>query len=360
MGPVGKFIILSNRLALIAAVVLVGKPAAAAEFIEKAPIIVEKFQATEALEAEARQRSSYGPYVSRATRNPTERDSGHDEALLFMNNVNFRLFGSIGFLAEKLVVAARANDPRQPIVIDDPKSFGLTVLNGRLLVSTTSLTELLNTHVFNFEGAPLRGIKVSATPGRLIIAGEVNRRGKWINLTMEGTIALANSTTLAFNPVEISIEGKSIAELLTIANVDLDELLTLKATGVELVKSTLYLRPDLLFPPPALAIALKAVSVDERGLFLEAASAHNPSFPGLIEQRESYILIKGGDVKFFNVMPTNILMEIVSLKSASRLDFSLYDYRSQIAGGFLKFRPNGAIVAHLKDYSELQAGEKLQ
>jgi len=177
---------------------------------------------------------------------------------------------------------------------------------------------------------------------------------------LDGTMSLSNPTTLALNPVEIVVDGKPSIALMKSANVDLDELLTINAPGITLIKNTLYMRPSLLFPPPVFTIALQAVAVDERGLFLEAASIQNPSFPNLVEPRDSYIVIKGGDAKFLNVMPVNILMEIVSASSGARLDFSLYDYRSQIAGGLIKFRPDGAIVAYLRDYGELQAKEKLQ
>jgi hypothetical protein len=324
---------------------------------EPAQIVDAKLAAAKGLDAKARGRSTYGSYASPQVRPASERDSGHTETLMFLNNVYLRITGEIGFFAERAVAAARPLDAAQPVLIDDPQSFELVVLGGRVIVPPEALSALAATHVFNFEGSPLRQLRLETRPGVLVMSGQMNRRGKWVLFLMEGPVAISDSETLAFTPLKIEIDGKSANALLEAANVDLDELITLKAPGVTLNKSTVYLKPGPMFPPPALTMKLKSAKVEERGLVLEAASAVQPAFPEPLVPSGSYIVMRGGDVKFLNMMPVNILMQIMATEPAARLDFSLYDYRTQLAAGHLKFRPDGGVLVYLKNYTELKFGE---
>jgi len=320
-------------------------------------VVSDKLQHTRVLEQQARERNIHGAYVSAAVRPETERDSGHRETLMFLKNINFRIFGKIGYKAESLVVSAHAKDPSHPVIMDDPKSFDLTVLSGKVIVSGESLTELMVTHVFNFEGAPLRNLQVQTKPDLLVMAGQMNRHGKWVPFTMEGALSVVDGETLAFTPTNTLIEGKSANAMLEAANINLDEVISLKAPGITLAKSTIYLKPSGMFPPPALSLSIKSAKVDHSGLILEGTSKTAPVFPEPLVKSDSYIIIRGGDVKFLNMMPVNILMQIMSTNANGPLDFSLYDYREQLAAGHLRFRPDGGVLVYLKNYDEIKVGE---
>jgi hypothetical protein len=325
---------------------------------ETPQIVDGKLAETRALEEQAASRSNYGAYASPQVRPGSDRDSGHNESLMFVNNVFLRTFGEIGYLAEKVVVAARPKDPAKPVIMDDPQSFDLVVLSGRVIVPPKALTELVGSHVFNFDGSPLRQVRVETKPDLLVMSGEMNRKGKWVSFLMEGKIVLVENSTLAFTPSRTEIDGKSANALIEAANLDLDEIISLKAPGVTLNKSTVYLNPGGMFPPPALTLSVKSAKVEERGLILEGTSKGAPAFPEPIVKSDSYVLIRGGDVKFLNMMPVNILMQIMAESGGSpRLDFSLYDYRTQLAAGHLKFRPDGGVLVFLRNYTELKSGD---
>lgn len=320
-------------------------------------IVSDKLRHTRALEQQARERNTHGVYISAAVRPETERDLGHRETLMFLKNINFRIFGKIGYKAESLIVSAHAKNPSHPVIMDDPQSFDLTVMSGKVIVSGELLTELMNTHVFNFEGAPLRNLQVQTKPDLLVMAGQMNRHGKWVPFTMEGALSVVDNETLAFTPTNTLIEGKAANAMLEAANINLDEVITLKAPGITLTKSTIYLKPSSMFPPPALSLSIKSVTVEHSGLVLEGASKIVPAFPEPLAKSDSYIIIRGGDVKFLNMMPVNVLMQIMSTNASGPLDFSLYDYREQLAAGHLNFRQDGGVLVYLKNYDEIKVGE---
>ena len=247
-------------------------------------------------------------------------------------------------------MSLKANDPAQPVVFDDPQSFSIHPMRGKALLSGAVLTELMNTHVFNFDGAPLRNITVSTQPGRLVFIGEMDRKGVWVPFVMKGPVLLEKGHVLVFVPDYVVVDGNDAAPVLAAANVTLDELLTVKAPGAELIGSKVYLDALKLFPPPALNFTLKSATLSNDGLALEFTHPKSPKFPSPIVKRGSYMLVRGGDVKFLRAMSVQSLVQIMNKDPDTALDFSLYDYRDQLTGGYLKFRDNGAVLAYLKNY----------
>jgi hypothetical protein len=310
------------------------------------PSAPAKLRQAEAIAREAESRNIHGPYTIPQIRRPTPRDSGRDGMLLFLRNVNFRFVAGIGFFGLDVIARVRAKDGVSPVIFDDPQSFSLEVMAGDLVVSGAALTELLNTHVFNFPGAPVRKLAVATQPGALTLAGEMNRRGKWAPFAMTGGLALEGASTLLFTPSEITIDGVSATPLLKAANVNLDELITLQAPGVRLDGSVIRLETAALFPPPVMSFTVKAAAVEARGLALSMTSPLVPAWPAPPLARDSYALIRGGDVKFLTVMTVNTLMQIVA-EDGGPLDFSLYDYRPQLARGSFRFQPNGGLIVSL-------------
>ena len=295
-------------------------------------------------------RSQNGSYKSARQRPITARDAGQNEALLFIKNTNFRFFNNIGFYVPELVASLRPNNPGQPVVFDDPQSFSINPMRGKVLLSGAVLTELMNDHVFNFSGAPLRKIIVRTEPGRLIFIGEMDRRGQWVPFVMRGPVNVEKGHVLVFAPDDVQVDGKDAGPVLAAANVTLDELLTVKAPGVILIGSTIYLDAEKLFPPPALGLRIKRAVLSNDGLGLEFTHPKSPKFPSPIIKRDSYMIVRGGDVKFLNAMSVQSLVQIMNKNDKEPLDFSLYDYRDQLTGGYLKFRENGAVLAYLKNY----------
>lgn len=323
-------------------------------------LVTDKRAEAKRLHADQARRSTFQGYESPAVRKETERDSGRAETMMFMRNVYFRFFDDIGFFADPLTVSIRARDPSQPVVFDDPQSFELAVLRGKVTVPPSALASLINDHTFNFDGAPLRKVSVATRADVLSLKGELSRRGKWVPFEMGGPITRASATTLAFTPNRTLIDGQPADALLAAANVDLEELIALNAPGFRLVKNTVLLDATAIFPPPAMRISIKTVKVTAAGLELDIESDAAPPFIAPPTASESYILIRGGDVKFLNVLITNALMQLEAKDKAARLDFSLYDYRKQLAAGGFRFRADGALFVRLENATALGLGSAMR
>ncbi len=293
--------------------------------------------------------ATYGEYVNEQIRTPTLRDSGRGEALLFARNTNFRFTGDIGFYLPELAAALIPNDPSQPVVFDDPQSFKIKVLNGQAVLSGTALTALLGEHVFNFPGATIRNLSVKTGAGSLTLSGEMIRRELWVPFSMVGGIVLEEGHILIYHPTDVKVDGKDATPILAAANVELEELLAVKAPGAVLIDSTIYLDAYKLFPPPTLLFAIAEATLEDRGLVLTFETVGTPEFPEVGEVMNSGLIVRGGDVKIMRAMPVNVQAKLIN-KEGYDLDFCLYDYREQVIGGYLKFLEDGTLVAYLKNY----------
>ena len=297
------------------------------------------------------------PVATDTARKTTERDSGREQVSLFIKKTNFRFFNNIGFYVPELVAILKATDPTQPVVFDDPFSFSINPIQGKAQLSSAVLSELMNSHVFNFKGAPLRKITVTTKPDKLVFKGQMNRRGKWVPFKMTGPVSLEKGHVLVFAPIEVLVDGKNAGPVLKAANVTLDELLTVKAPGAVLIGSKVYLDALALFPPPKLQFSIKTAKLTAKGLelvFQNVDSKKKPAqlikFPDPIIKNDSHIMVRGGDVKFFRAVAVNSDVLIVNKDDGKPLDFSLYDYREQILGGHIKFTKSGAVLAYLQNY----------
>lgn len=275
----------------------------------------------------------------------TLRDSGRTSSLMFIKNTNFRYLGDVGFYTPQLSLSLKANNPTMPVVFDDPTSFSLHIHQGEIILSSKALNALFNTHVFNFSGATIRNVKTTTQPGVLTLQGEMFR-GKWIPFTMKGKVTLKDGHLLYYTPSTVNVNGVDTTQVLAAANVKLNELLTIKAPGTELVGSTIILDANKLFPPPQLFMKITSVDIQSNGLVLKFNDGYAPKFPKSINSNTSFMAVRGGDVKFLRTMPLNASVQIDNIETGKTLDFCLYRYRDQLARGYLTLSKYGEISAH--------------
>ncbi|ORU89568.1 MAG: hypothetical protein A6F71_01000 [Cycloclasticus sp. symbiont of Poecilosclerida sp. M] len=287
--------------------------------------------------------------ASQAVSVSNSRSSEADSSILYVKNTDFRVVENIGFYIPDLTVKIAANDSSMPVVFDDPTSFSMTPLNGSVVLDGAKLEDLLNKQVFAFKGATLKKLTVKTADKVMTLGGEMIRRGKWVPFSMKGNISLHDGHILKYVPWSVIVDGVDATKVLKAANVNLDELLTVKAPGANLIGSTVVLDTLKLFPPPVLHLNISSASMEKRGLVLNFNNAGGDSDPATITDSNSYILIKGGDVKFMKAMPTDARVQVMSESTDADLIFDLYKYRDQLSAGHLKFKEDGAILAYLKN-----------
>ena len=285
---------------------------------------------------------------SKALKVSNYRSSEVTGSVLYVKNTNFRVVDNIGFYIPELVVKATPNDSGTPVIFDDPTSFSLTPLKGSVVLDSGKLEALLNKKVFAFKGATLKNIKVKTAKNTLTLSGQLIRKGVWVPFVLKGDIKLQDGHILNYTPWQVITDGEDATKVLKAANVEIDELLTVDAPGAKLIGSTVVLDTLKLFPPPTLHLNIESAVMEDRGLVLSFDNGSSGE-TALLKDSDSYILIKGGDVKFMKAIPTDASVQVMSNSADAELDFHLYGYRDQLSAGHLKLKEDGGILAYLKN-----------
>lgn len=270
------------------------------------------------------------------------RDSGRNQSSMFTKNINFRYYDDIGFYISNLTVSLKPNNPSSPVLFDQPDSFTLQIHKGSLTLSNKNLNDLLNQYTFNFKGATVRKLHVTTESNSMILEGEM-LRDQWLPFKMEGKFILRKGHLLVFTPNTVFVNGVNTTQALAAANVKLSELLKIKAKGVDLIGSEMILDALTLFPPPKLELTIKSYKLDNNGLQLEFDDGITLKGQHLLAASDSYLLIEGGDIKIIKTMPLNVSLQIDSKNGL--LNFYLYNYKDQLAAGYLTLTEKGAIHA---------------
>lgn len=280
-----------------------------------------------------------------------ERSSGANSVLLTAHNINFYFVDGIGFYVKNLVASFIPLDPKQPVNLDDSTQFMIQVHSGEVIVPPQALTALFNNQILDYWPRPLNNMRVST--GQQTLCAHAGLRLWcwfppifWIPASLKGNIVL-NQNLLIYTPYEVNAFGIPIAGVLNALGIKLTSLITLNRQGANLVGNSLILDFRKVFPPPALSGELVESTLTEQGLSLKFSDGSSGNYQAPRSAPQSYIWIKSGDVKLFNIvmLNTNILIQDFN---NNILNFDLYGYRSMFARkNVIKMEKDGSMVVKL-------------
>ncbi len=149
-----------------------------------------------------------------------------------------------------------------PPVFDDKHSFTVRIDSAQIALSMDSLTRLLNTYVFHYDGSPLKNLTVTADGQRLKLNGTVHK-GVDLPFTIIADPSVDADGALRLRAHSIKTLGIPAKGLLTFFGVELENLVNLHGrTGMRVVEDTVVIAPSALVPPPRIEGRLQAVRVE--------------------------------------------------------------------------------------------------
>ena len=299
----------------------------------------------------------------------TLRDSGIDGSLMFARDVDFRVTGDIGFMIHDMAATLTPTHPGQPIVFDDPTTTTIHVHRGDVTLDGAKLTAIFNRYLFQYQGSPLRNMRVVPQDGgTLRITGEMHR-DTWVPIVLSGSLSMRNAGELVFHADHVEVAGVGADKLMEAAHVRMADLLKVDTPIARLNGDDVVMQVAKLTPPPALDMTITQIQTSAAGVrfTLDDGTVPKIDWPATMPARG--LLVQGGDVKFMRSMPMNIDMAIVPLAAtgadtaaAPNAPFvlDLYHYREQMAAGYLSFDEAGALDVHLPSYSSLASAAKAE
>ena len=297
-----------------------------------------------------------GGLAEQRVRPLTLRDSGIDGSMMFARDVDFRVTGDIGFMIHNMAATLTPTHPGAPIVFDDPTSVVIAVHRGDVTLDSARLTAIFNRYLFQYEGSPLRDMRVVPQDGgTLRITGEMHRDG-WVPIVLNGTLSMRNPKELVFHADHVEVAGVAADRLMQAAHVRMADLLKVDTPIARLEGDDVVMQVAKLTPPPALRMTITHIDTSAAGVRFTLDDQTLPAIAWPATMPPRGMLVEGGDVKFMRSMPMNIDMAITPLDANAPFVLDLYHYREQMAAGYLTFDEAGALDVHLPSFDKLASG----
>jgi hypothetical protein len=277
-----------------------------------------------------------------------------------MRNVNLRMAPNVTLQVRSVRGRLEPTSAERPVTLDLRDSFFLQVEWGTMAISTGSLTTLLNTYVFAYEGAPLKNISVTVKGNRLLQKATLHK-GVDLPVEMEGTLSATADGNIRLHIDKVKSEHIPLKGLLHLFGEDLSKVINLnEARGVRLEGDDILLYPERMMPAPHVKGRISEVRVEGDNIVQVFGGGKGPGTLRLPEAAMNYIYHRGGTLRFGKLTMTDADLEIVDANPRTPFDFSLADYNRQLVAGYSKNTAAHGLVVHVPDFRQLGAGTKKQ
>jgi hypothetical protein len=270
-----------------------------------------------------------------------------------MRNVNLRM--ERGVVLQIRSVRGRLEPTgAHPVTLDDRNSFILAIDSAVMAISTASLTALLNSYVFAYDGAPLKKLSVTAKGDRLTQKGTMHK-GVDLPFEMEGPISATADGNIRLHADKIKSEHLPFKGLLHLFGEDLSKLVNVnEARGVRIEGDDIFLFPSRMMPPPHIRGRITSVRIEGDNI-VQVFGEGRPAAPlRLPEPAANYIYHRGGILRFGKLTMTDADLEIIDADPRTPFDFSLSEYNRQLVAGYSKNTPSHGLIVHMPDYGQLR------
>jgi len=287
--------------------------------------------------------------------------SAHTQAE--MHNVSFHVDQTIALKIYSLRGEFFDKAEGHPLNFDDKKSFIVKIFKGRIGVSGRALTDLLNHYVFNYQGAPLKGLVISVHEGRLVQQGIMH---KLVDIPFEMTadVSVTDDGWMRIHPIDIKICNINGELLMKAFGISLDEILKKLPAGVRVEKNDLLINATSILPPPVIQGQLRDVELHEDELVQifdngAAAAALDPPEPA----EKNWMFFRDGTLRMGKLYFVRADMQVVDTDPRDLFDFFVDYYNNQLVQGFTRNQPDYGLKVFMRDFEDLgkprQPGERL-
>ena len=138
----------------------------------------------------------------------------------------------------------------QPPVFDDPRSYVLELFDADVSMDMTSLTNLMNRHVFTGEHSPLTDIEMEIDDGRLKQKAKLHK-GVVLPISTMAAVSATSDGRMRLRTERVSTLGIPTKGLLDLFGLELADVVRLKEQrGIEIVDNDVIISPGRILPPP--------------------------------------------------------------------------------------------------------------
>ncbi|HSJ65425.1 MAG TPA: hypothetical protein VK922_16145 [Gemmatimonadaceae bacterium] len=318
--------------------------------------------ATGALAASGRAPRHDRALDSATTREPVPAPARRADSLLWIEirNVTMHLDERATIRVRQLRGQVRSTSAGHPAILDDRSSFSIQVTSGSVGLTGDDLTTLLNDFVFAYHDAPLEKLRARPEGGQVTLEGTMHK-GVALRFTINSAMSLTPEGMIRLHPTRTRILGVNGLKLMNALGLKLDDLLDLTGSrGASVRGNDIYLDPEKILPPPAIAGRLASARVEGSEVAIEFVTTPEDSVFGTYVRPDSavanFVYFRGAQLQFGKLLMSDTDLLIVDADPSDPFDLNLQEYAQQLVAGTSRTLANLGLRVEMPDYGSLGPG----
>jgi hypothetical protein len=288
---------------------------------------------------------------------PLSARNGADHVQIEMKNVRLHVSPNVALDVVHLRGTMISRTAGAAPVFDDQRSYVLELQAASLSMSMDSLQALMNDHVFAYDGAPLKDIKIAADGQFVKMSGKLHK-GVDVPFSTKASIRPATDGRMQLHTESMKALGVPAKGLLELFGLKLDDLVNLKnRRGIGIDGNDILIAPGQVLPPPEIRGRLSRVSLEGNRLvqvFDDGVAGSPRKLTPPAGSGGNYIYFSGGNITFGKLTMQGADLQLIDNDPKDPFDFYPAKYNAQLVAGYSKNTASGGLKTYMPDYNDLR------
>jgi hypothetical protein len=263
----------------------------------------------------------------------------------------------ITLLFDQVQADIQMNDPGIPMNPESRESYAFNIRQGRLAMDESSVSTMINRYACPSNG-PISDVQIKLYDGALRMDATLRfNRFMGVGIRIEASVAVTPSGMLQLTPTLIKSGPLPLDKILHLLGMELSRFMPAnEGAPIQIQGDRILLNPVALFPAPRATGHLVEAEIKGEHLVMRYDDGSPTSEPPLVmPDAEAYIAMLGHSLHVGKTLMTDICLQLVPLDGeASWVEFSLPDYRAQLAQGESSLKPGDELLYKLPDVASLK------
>ncbi|MBU6429572.1 MAG: hypothetical protein KGR26_11205, partial [Cyanobacteria bacterium REEB65] len=255
---------------------------------------------------------------------------------LWACHVRLYLDDDIALGLQDFVADIQVDDPELPLIPERTDQFTFEILQGAIRLEEAAIAAILDRYLLSTGALPLCRPKVALDENGLRLDAELTWGPLRVPIRLAGPVTLRDDGSIALEVDRIEAAGLGLGPLLHALRSNLEHVIRLPPDSpVEACGNQIALDPERLFPAPRTKGRPVSLKMARGALVLTYDWPEPLEDPPLIQREANAFLFCLGHTLLVGKMALNdaVFQIVPRSQGTTELDFSLMQYRQQLAAG---------------------------
>jgi len=273
-----------------------------------------------------------------------------------MHNVTYHFTNDVAVSIRDLRGALVPEGKHQIPVFDDKNSFILRIDSAEIFITTASMANLLNSHVFSRPDSPIKNVSIQIDKDRLKIKGKLHSKGD-VPFETNGTLSATPEGKIRVQTEKVKALHLPVKGLMDLLGINVDDLVKNgKMQGIQVEKDDLILDPEQILPPPHIRGKLTNIRLVGDSIVQTYGTPEKTS--SRMPVSGNFMAYHGNQLRFGKLTMSDTDMVLIDMDPKDPFDFFLDHYKEQLTAGYTKITASFGLRVFMRDFNKLQKSGK--